>query len=108
MTTREHLNRQRRKSSLLHLVGTLICAGGMYASVVWDRSWAFVGLGGVALSVAGWLWLRFSGRCFYCQKRLMINGAEGAPWRVDDDLIYCPYCGTSIDKSTDEGRNARA
>lgn len=98
MTTRERVNRDRRRSVLIAIVGFVMFWGGMTASQA-HPAFVVVGLSGFALFGGSILYVMFSGRCVYCQKsvgRLFYQGG-GSPLSISADLQFCRYCGRSLD-----------
>ncbi len=60
-----------------------------------------VGIIGFALFFVGILSMLFTGKCLSCDHGLgmVFNHGGGPPWRISDDLRFCPYCGHSLDNS---------
>jgi hypothetical protein len=98
MTTRERLNRIRKRGVLLALgfaavavIAGLLSARSQTAPVVAIIAGALA-LSSVNLS----MWL---GHCSKCRKR--VGPAflyRGTPIRISRDFRFCPYCGVSIDQ----------
>lgn len=105
MTTREHLNRSRRRSILLTLPGITLFVGSIIVGqhnpgLPPNPAIIFVGF---ALFAAGLLLGYGGGRCLFCGERLgrVFSRANSAVWKIADDLQFCPFCGTSLDQDGD-------
>lgn len=100
MTTRERLNRVRRRSFLVAIPGFIIFAASGAAS---QSHPAFTGgiFLGFALFGGSIVYTLFAGRCVHCRRRLgqIFSQSGGGPMlRISPDLKFCPYCGVSLDE----------
>ena len=98
MTTRQRVNRDRRRAFLIAIIGFAMFAGGMTASES-HRAFIIVGLSGFALFGGSILYVFFSGRCIHCERPLgrLFYQSGGSPFSIASDLQFCPYCGRSLD-----------
>ena len=98
MTTREKLNRVRRRVALLAPVGFVMFAAGGAASQT-NQAFIAVALLGFALFAMSIAYPMFTGRCVHCGRLLglMFSQAGSSFFRIALDLQFCPYCGKSLD-----------
>lgn len=101
MTTRQHLNRARRRSSLIAAPGFAMFVIGMSLSEG-QGPLKVVGIVGFVLFFIGILLMLFTGKCLSCDQGLgmVFNHGGGPPWKISEELRFCPYCGNSLDIST--------
>ena len=96
MTTRQRVNRDRRRGFLIVMIGFIVFAGGMTASER-HREFMIVGFSGFALFGGPIIYMQFSGRCVHCQRPVGHLSQSGTPFAISSDLQFCPYCGKSLD-----------
>jgi hypothetical protein len=97
MTTRERVNKVRRRSFLIGMIGFIMFAGGITASER-HREFTIVGFSGFALFGGSIIYMLSSGRCVHCQRPVgRVFQQSGTPFAISSDLQFCPYCGKSID-----------
>ena len=99
MTTREHLNRIRKRGLLSAMAFAIIALIVGLASPG-TKALPFVIPIGMALTVGSLSVLYFLGHCLACRKRLGPPFAYRAGFRISPDFRFCPYCGASIDEPT--------
>jgi hypothetical protein len=101
MTTRERVNRDRRRGWLIAIVGFVAFAGGMTASQT-QRAFLALGLSGFVVFGASILYMWFSGRCIQCDRPIgrLFYQSGGSPFSISSDLRFCPYCGKSLDEES--------
>ena len=58
-----------------------------------------VGFLGLFLFFVGILSMFFTGTCLSCDQSLgrVFSNGGGPPWKISDELRFCPYCGHSLD-----------
>jgi hypothetical protein len=96
MTTRQRVNRDRRRGFLIAMIGFIMFAGGMTASER-HREFMIVGFSGFVLFGGSIIYMQFSGRCVHCQRPVGHLSQSGTPFAISSDLQFCPYCGKSLD-----------
>ncbi len=97
MTTRERVNRDRRRGFLVAMIGFIMFAGGMTISER-HREFLIVGFSGFALFGGAIIYGLSSGRCVHCQRPVgRLFQQSGSPFAISSDLQFCPYCGKSVD-----------
>ena len=66
-----------------------------------------VGFLGFCLFFVGILSMFFTGACLSCDQSLgrIFSNAGGSPWKISDDLRFCPYCGHSLDNLTNDNED---
>jgi len=98
MTTRERLNRERRRAFLIAITGFVMFAGGMTAGQS-HPAFMIVGFSGFALFGGSIIYVLFRGRCVHCQRPLgkLFYQSGTTPFSIASDLQFCPYCGRSLD-----------
>ena len=96
MTTRENLNRARRRGLYIGGIGFVLFAGAICADRAYQGNLAL--LGGL-LFTASLLCLTLTGRCVHCGKLLgrMFSTSADSLIKIASALQFCPYCGTPLD-----------
>jgi hypothetical protein len=104
MTTRERLDRDRRRNFLIAFTGFGMSIVAVVAGLIrpeCTREFVVVFFIGLALFGGSFAHPMFSGRCVHCQQPLgkwLIELPSDNPFRVDPhDVQFCPYCGKSLD-----------
>ncbi|HEY8990641.1 MAG TPA: hypothetical protein VIM46_01575 [Luteolibacter sp.] len=93
MTTRQSLNRSLRRTFLIGSVGGVLLVIG---SATDHGSLGFVGFIVFGIGILS-MWV--TGRCRQCDENIgVMLSARGGPWRILDQIRYCPCCGKSIDE----------
>ena len=97
MTTREQLNKVRRRSFGIAIPGFAL---GAVAMVSGTQPFLMIGgLSGFAMFMIGTLLMLFAGRCEKCKNRLgRVFSQAGGSLSIPAELRFCPYCGTSLDE----------
>ncbi len=56
---------------------------------------------GFGLFFVGILSTFITGKCLKCDRCLgmAFNQCGGPPWRISEELCFCPYCGHSLDNT---------
>jgi hypothetical protein len=97
MSTRDRLNRLRRRAYLSIAVSVAILAVSIPLSQKYPLFIALACMAGLVFLPASLL-LMFGGRCSNCGYSLArVFYGTGSPMRISPHLRFCPYCGTSID-----------
>lgn len=98
MTTRDKLNRVRRRVALLAPVGFIMFAAGGAASQT-HQAFIAVAVLGFALFAMSIVYPMVTGRCVHCDRLLgLIFSQAGSSFlRIAPNLQFCPYCGKSLD-----------
>ena len=98
MTTRDRVNRNRRRGFLVAIIGFVMFAGGMITRES-HREFLSVGLLGFALFAGSSIYMLHGGRCVHCQRPLgRVFTETGTIFGISSDLQFCPYCGKSLDE----------
>ena len=97
MSTRDRLNRLRRRAYLSIAISVAVLAVSIPLSQKYPIFIALACVAGVVLLAASVL-LIFGGRCSNCGYSLArVFYGTGSPIRISPHLRFCPYCGNSID-----------
>ena len=106
MTTREHLNRNYRRSSVIIVAGILLFIAGIVAKSG-HGSLAALDIFGFVVVGCGIILTTFGGRCLHCRRLLgRMFFEQGIYGKVSQNLRFCPYCGTSLDAPSEDSDNA--
>jgi hypothetical protein len=98
MTTREYLNRARKRSCILAMPGIALFVYGLNFEKNQDSKF-FILLFAFAICIVATLLPYFFCKCLQCRAYLGVlsNQSRSTPWKISDDLHYCPYCSHSLD-----------